>query len=336
MVVDLLSLAREDSAPHIRDMALAGVALVGAESILALTPIAIKQSPLDPIAAIWSRIGSSAILGWLLTGDRSLAVGERVGAAALGHINLLHIASSYEAFRNLPAGQAMSLLYTYPLWNLVFSAVFNNEKIQAREYGAMSVAALGSLLLNQDPGHTAEAALGRKPRAGWGIFMGLLMALTESGMHAILRAMNWKDAAKSVWVVNGSAAGWLAAFLGLDWVLDTVGVSTDTGVGHTKTRLPKSTWFDAFWLTAFHGISMFSGYWLRFFAVPRLSVVTYSILSYAGLLASYLFGLVFLGERPGWISVAGMVLILVSGLALQFFNPAEETPTQAEKKEPMP
>ncbi len=317
-------------------MALAGAALVSAESILALTPIAIKQSPLDPIAAIWSRIGSSAVLGWLLTGDRSLPASERAGAVALGHINLLHIASSYEAFRNLPAGQAMSLLYTYPLWNLVFSAVFNNEKIQPREYGAMSVAALGSILLNQDPGHTAESALGRKPRSGWGIMMGLLMALTESGMHAILRAMNWRDAAKSVWVVNGSAAGWLAAFLGLDWVLDTVGISTETGIGHIKTRQPKSTWFDAFWLTAFHAISMFSGYWLRFFAVPRLSVVTYSILSYAGLLASYLFGLVFLGERPGWISLIGMALILVSGIALQFFAPKDEKPTPTEKKEPMP
>ena len=318
-------------------MAFAGAALVGAESILALTPIAIKQTPLDPISAIWSRVGSSAVLGWLLTGDRSLPRSEWAGATALGHVNLLHIASSYEAFRNLPAGQAMSLLYTYPLWNLVFGSVFGGEKIQAREYGMISLAALGSLLLNQDPGPVAESALGRKPRAGWGIFMGLLMALTESGMHTLLRGLNWKDAAKSVWVVNGSAAGWLGAFLGADWLLDTLGISTDTGVGHSGTVKKKAgaTWMDAFWLTAFHSISMFSGYWLRFYAVPRLSVVTYSILSYAGLLASYLFGLVFLGERPGWISLLGMVLILVSGLILQFLTPKEDGPTPTEKKNPM-
>jgi len=319
-------------------MALAAASLVSAESILALTPIAIKQSPLDPISAIWSRIGSSAVLGWLITGDRSLPRSEWIGAAALGHVNLLHIASSYEAFRNLPAGQAMSLLYTYPLWNLVFSAIFNNEPIQPREYGMISVAALGSLLLNQDPGPVAESALGNKPRAGWGIFMGLLMALTESGMHALLRGLNWKDAAKSVWVVNGSAAGWLRAFLGADWLLDALGISTDTGLGHNGAKKKeKSTWFDAFWLTAFHSVSMFSGYWLRFYAVPRLSVVTYSILSYAGLLASYLFGMLFLGERPGWMSLLGMLLILASGVVLQFLAPKEvETPTPTEKKNPMP
>jgi drug/metabolite transporter (DMT)-like permease len=305
-------------------MAFAGAALVSAESILALTPIAIKQSPLDPVAAIWSRIGSSAVLGWLLTGDRTLPPSERVGATALGHLNLLHIASSYEAFRNLPAGQAMSLLYTYPLWNLVLGAVFAGEKILPHVYGTMTMAAVGSMLLNQNPGPVAESALGRKPRTKWGVAMGLLMALTESGMHTILRTMGWTDAAKSVWVVNGSAAGWLAGFLGLDWILDQAGISTDTGVGHIESTKKKSdsTWFDAFWLTAFHSISLFSGYWLRFYAVPRLSVVTYSILSYAGLLASYFFGMLFLGERPGLISLFGMSLILISGVLLQFLNPA--------------
>jgi drug/metabolite transporter (DMT)-like permease len=301
---------------------MAGAALVGAESILALTPIAIKQTPLDPISAIWSRVGSSAVLGWLLASDRGLARSEWVGAAALGHVNLLHIASSYEAFRNLPAGQAMSLLYTYPLWNMVLGALFGGEKFAARDYGMITLAAIGSLLLNQDPGPVAESGLGRKPRAGWGIAMGLLMALTESAMHTILRGLDWKDAAKSVWVVNGSAAGWLGGFLGLDWILDLMGISTESGVGHLpkneSKKNGKATWFDAVWLTAFHSISMFGGYWLRFYAVPRLSVVTYSILSYAGLLASYLFGLVFLGERPGWISLLGMLLILASGLVLQF------------------
>ena len=307
-------------------MAFAGAALVGAESILALTPIAIKQTPLDPISAIWSRIGSSAVLGWLITGDRSLPRSEWAGATALGHVNLLHIASSYEAFRNLPAGQAMSLLYTYPLWNLVFGAFFGGEKIKLREYGTITLAAIGSLLLNQDPGPVAESGLGRKPRAGWGVAMGLLMAFTESAMHTILRGLGWKDAAKSVWVVNGSAAGWLGGFLGLDWILDMMGISTETGVGHLPHEAKKksSTWLDAFWLTAFHSISLFSGYWLRFYAVPRLSVVTYSILSYAGLLASYIFGLVFLGERPGWISLLGMALILASGIILQVLTPATE------------
>ena len=298
-------------------MSLAGAALIGAESILALTPIAIKKTPLDPISAIWSRVLSTAALGYLLTGDRTLPRGEWAGFAALGGTNLLHIASSYEAFRNLQAGQAMSLLYTYPLWNLVFGSLFGGEQIRAREFGFMAVAAAGSIMLNMDPGTTAGAAStpGRKPDTAWGIFTGLIMALSESGMHTLLRGLGWTDPAKSVWVVNSSAALWLGGAIGFQQLL---------GDQDPKMGLRSGTWLDAAWLTAFHGVSMFSGYWLRFYAVPRLSVVTYSILSYAGLLAAYLFGLVFLGERPGWMSLVGAAMIVISGLLLQTGPKKEE------------
>jgi drug/metabolite transporter (DMT)-like permease len=70
-------------------------------------------------------------------------------------------------------------------------------------------------------------------------------------------------------------------------------------------------------LTAFHAVTMFSGYWLRFYAVPRLSTVTYSILSYAGLLASYLFGYLFMKEQPGWMTLLGTLIIVGAGLALK-------------------
>ena len=303
----------------------AAAALVGAESILALTPIAIKKTPLDPVSAIWSRVLSSAVLGYGITSDRTLKGKEWFGATALGNLNLLHIASSYESFRNLPAGQAMSLLYTYPLWNLVFGSLFGGEKIGGRAFGLMALAAIGSLLLNTDPGAAAEAAITRKPNQAWGVFMGLIMAMTESGMHTTLKGLGWRDPAKSVWVVNSAAAVWLAGALGLQSLLD----GRHTGpVGITS-----GSWGDAAALTAFHAVTMFSGYWLRFFAIPRLSTVTYSILSYAGLISAYLFGLVFLGERPGWVSLGGAVLILISGILLQM-SPTEaaaETATTAEK-----
>jgi drug/metabolite transporter (DMT)-like permease len=303
----------------------AATALVGAESILALTPIAIKKTPLDHMSAIWSRTLSSAVLGYGLAGDRSLPRKEWAGAAALGNANLLHIASSYESFRHLPAGQAMSLLYTYPLWNLVFGSLFGGERISVREYGFMALAAVGSLLLNTDPGPVAEGTTVRNPRTGWGIAMGLVMALTESAMHTLLKGLDWRDPAKSVWVVNSSASVWLAGALGLQSLWN--GGFEGPGVARG------GTWWDTVLLTAFHSFSMFSGYWLRFYAVPRLSVVAYSILSYAGLLAAYFFGLVFLGERPGWLSLAGAALILVSGILLQTAAPTEESKAEKETKD---
>jgi len=289
---------------------MAAVALVAAESILALTPVVIKKTPLDPISTIWSRILSSAAIGSVLVKDKSMNRKEWIGAGALGYTNLLHIASSYESFRHLAAGQAMSLLYTYPLWILVFEALFRDEQIKASEYGLIGAATVGSLLLNLDPGHVqpAVSSVDGKVSKPWGILMGLVMAITEAGMHTILKGLNWLDPAKSVFVVNASAGFWLAGFLGLQSLI---------GDAEFSVGLRSGTWVDAAWLTAFHGITLFSGYWLRFYAVPRLSAVTYSILSYAGLVAAYVFGLTILGERPSWMSLIGAAIILSSGYLLQ-------------------
>lgn len=301
----------------------AGAAIVTAESLLALTPIAIKSIPLDPLSAVWSRILTSAALGAFLADSRQFKMRELTSAASLGALNLAHIASSYESFRHLPAGQAMSLLYTYPLWNLILGAVVRMEEIPSQTYFWMAMATAGSVLLNVDPGRTATpASTSAKPDKIWGLGMGLLMALTESGMFTITKMIGWEDPAKSVWVLNASAGLWLTlatllglvnfpAFLGF---LDFLGpppplIRKSQGKGITLEMTA---------LTAFHAIVLFAGYWLRFYAIPRLSTVTYSILSYSGLLAAYFYGLMFMGERPGWISVAGAAIIVFSGLMIEW------------------
>ena len=286
--------------------AAAAAALVSAESILALTPIAIKKTPLDPTSAVWSRLLTSAAIGYAVSGSHTVAPAEMARAAALGYTNLMHVTSSYESFRNLPAGQAMSLLYTYPFWNLLLASLFLNETIRPFQFLSMAAASVGSILLNLDPGIAAPTAIGRKANPQWGVFMGLLMALTESGMFVLLKGLGWMDPAKSVWVVNAGAAAWFGLALFVQEIL-----KDGTSEAHMT-----GTWWDAAALTAFHGISHFSGYWLRFYAVPRLSTVTYSILSYAGLLAAYLFGLVFVKETPGWMSVIGAAVIVGSGIIL--------------------
>jgi drug/metabolite transporter (DMT)-like permease len=203
----------------------------------------------------------------------------------------------------------MSLLYTYPLWNLIFANFFRDEKIKRSEYGLIGLATVGSILLNMDPGMAAPTALGRTANSSWGLLTGIVMALTESGMVTILKALDWRDPAKSVWVVNTSATLWIGAILFIQELF--------IDGPNTPAILRHGTWWDAILLTAFHSLTIFSGYWLRFYAVPRLSSVTYAILSYAGLFASYLFGLLILKETPGWMSLVGAAIIVASGLALQ-------------------
>jgi drug/metabolite transporter (DMT)-like permease len=304
----------------------AGAAIVTAESLLALTPIAIKSIPLDPLSAVWSRILTSAALGAFLADSRQFKMRELTSAASLGALNLAHIASSYESFRHLPAGQAMSLLYTYPLWNLILGAVVRMEAIPSQTYFWMATATAGSVLLNVDPGRTATPAISSvKPDRFWGLGMGLLMALTESGMFTLTKMIGWTDAAKLVWVLNASAGIWLtlATLLGLVNFPPFLGFLGFLGDGPQLRPPPKnqkSQWItmEMAALTAFHAVVLFAGYWLRFYAIPRLSTVTYSILSYSGLLAAYFYGLMFMGERPGWISAAGAAIIVFSGLMIEW------------------
>ena len=233
---------------------------------------------------------------------------ELTSTATLGALNLAHIASSYESFRHLPAGQAMSLLYTYPLWNLILGAVVRMEAIPSQTYFWMAMATAGSVLLNVDPGRTATPATPSiKPDKVWGVGMGLLMALTESGMFTVTKMLGWTDAAKSVWILNASAGAWLA----IATLLGLVEVPSWGSKGSNITVEMAA-------LTVFHAFVLFSGYWLRFYAIPRLSTVTYSILSYSGLLAAYFYGLIFMGERPGWISVAGAAAIVLSGFMIEW------------------
>ena len=309
---------------------LASTALVSAESILALTPIVIKKTAVDAAFAIWSRILSSATLGYLLSSDREIQMSEFGSSVALGFANLVHISSSYESFRHLPTGQAMSLLYTYPLWNLVLMSIFGGERIEPRKYLFIGLATAGSFLLNTDPGTAVQTHLVKSPNASWGIFMGLLMAFSESSMVVLLKLIGWRDPAKSVFVVNSSSSVQMALFLIAKSLVDfSSSASASSSSASSALAIPSvvkvgATWWDAIGITAFHSISMFSGYWLRYYAVPRLSTVTYAILSYAGLIASYLFGILFLKEVPGWISIFGAALIVLSGLALQFSDLSEE------------
>ena len=302
-------------------MSLAGTALVGAETLLALTPIAIKKTPLDPVSALCSRSLSNAVLGYMLAGSGSLptSLQELTSSGALGVTNLIHIASSYEAFRHLPAGQAMSLLYTYPLWNLVFMNVVGGEKIPLTSFAFIGLATAGAFLLNMDPGLATPTALIKTANPSWGLFMGLLMAISESTMVVLLKLIGWRDPAKSVFIVNAGASVWLGALLLISEVFGST-----LGLFGSQTSKWNGTWWDAALLTIFHSVTLFGGYWLRYYAVPRLSTVTYAMLSYAGLIASYLFGILFVKETPGWISVAGAALILVSGLCLQIYSPGDK------------
>ena len=60
----------------------------------------------------------------------------------------------------------------------------------------------------------------------------------------------------------------------------------------------------------------FVGYFLRFYAIPRVDTLVFTLLSLIGVVASYMWGFAFLTEIPTSMGVLGSLLIsLAAGLA---------------------
>jgi hypothetical protein len=69
-------------------------------------------------------------------------------------------------------------------------------------------------------------------------------------------------------------------------------------------------------IALFNALVGFNGYALRFFLIPRVSTVVYSVLSFFGVVSAYGLGWLFQGEVPTLTQVAGAVAIVIANGAL--------------------
>jgi len=225
----------------------------------------------------------------------SLLTGE---TAAAGLLNLLHVASSYIAFDKLPAGNAMALFYTYPVWNILGSAAVFGETIPMKTIPMILVALVGAILL-------------AKPETShWniiGIVCALLAALTETGIYLWFKQK--KESSDEPFTKMAQMYG----SSGLLWILGTVVMLAVGFIGMDVFRI-SGTGLGA--IVTFNTILGFVGYALRFYLVPRVPTVVYSALSFFGIVSAYLLGILFLKEVPTMTQMAGAVAIIFANTVL--------------------
>ena len=91
--------------------------------------------------------------------------------------------------------------------------------------------------------------------------------------------------------------------------LYTAGVAL-LGVGAASTGTPidfrGSVWLP---MLLFNIVVGFVGYCLRFYAIPLVPTVIFSLLTFIGILASFGWGYLFVGEVPSTISAIGAAVI---------------------------
>ena len=272
------------------------------ETTLALYPILIKTIPTEITTQILWRFITFSIMAYTFSTSSDLvktwgsleAVGKSLG---LGALTLSHVASSYYAFQELSAGSSMSLFYTYPFWIFLGASVFYGESVQLSDILLLGIAFVGTSLI------AYGSQQDEKREDTWkGILSGLVSAFTEAAMYFAVREAERPNPFFSVLQLYPGALAFLVPFLLF------------------KNHVPESRPNVISSLFAFNSIVGFFGYALRFYLIPRIPTIVFSVLSFFGVLASFLWGAIFVNEKPNALTVAGASLIVLSSAGLTFLK----------------
>jgi drug/metabolite transporter (DMT)-like permease len=268
------------------------------EVVLSSYPILIKKIPASVSLQTGIRMISFTLLAALagaVSGTPILA-GSTVGnVLGPGILNLLHVGSSYSAFEALPAGNAMSIFYTYPVMNILGAAIAFKEKIPAKSLPWMGLAVVGALLLSQPT------------KSNWtlfGVVAAFVAALTETGIYLWFRKTGAEEKDPQPWptmtrMYGGSALLWIVGIL-----LGVLGIGRFGGSSAISS------------MVLFNSFIGFVGYALRFFTIPYISTVAFSSISFFGIVAAYLLGWIFVGEIPSILQGVGAACIVIANAFL--------------------
>jgi drug/metabolite transporter (DMT)-like permease len=237
----------------------------------------------------------------------------------LGLLNLVHVGTSYIAFANLIPGLAISLFYLYPIFNIIAGNIFFNEKLSPYIGTILVLAFIGTILIatSADTDNTNKAVegaveetkagidtiegyVGKGTRTGTiiGILAALAAALTETMIFVFIK---YHPHNSPFYAIHNLYPAGLLFLLGSGLI------------GQWKSPVNIDTSYKNWGaLIGFNALLGFTGYSSRFFSMPRLSSAIFSILSFVGVLASFLWGLLFLGKKSTMGGFVGGLLIASS------------------------
>lgn len=277
--------------------------VVFSEIILASYPILIKWVPTNLFTQIVSRMSVYGCLAFLLLLGKPKELGSvsLSGLAGGGLLNLAHVAASYKAFSDLPAGNAMAIFYAFPVWNILGAWLLLGEKIPMDSVPWIVLAFIGMLMIAQPDVGTLLTM--DKPFA---TFCAVMSGMTESAIYFFFKLMGKEEGTfKGMFELYGGSFFWLLP------------VILGSSFGDIKS-LPKVDFSWKIWapMLLFNVFVGFTGYAMRFSAIPMVSTVIFSVLNLFGIVAAYVFGYIFEGEKPSWTALGGAIAIMVANGAL--------------------
>ena len=252
-----------------------------------------------------------------------------VDSLLLAVVNLSHIFFSYEGFRHLDSGVSFAIFNTYPIMILIIASSFGTlANITKSDYVKYLLVLAGLAFFiygnfaeskententeRNEPKVATESFSSEdkkedngnpeNPHFLYGLAMILLAAFTEALIYFLVRRVKTENHWNHVFI-----SYFLGAVAMTAYVFYADGFSA-AKVAETlnQTRVGVAT--------ALNGFIGSVGYFLRFYASYNLEASVFAILSYFGIIMSYVYGIAFNNESLTLPKVLGTLCIVGSQL----------------------
>lgn len=202
----------------------------------------------------------------------------------LGLINLLHIYSSYKGFELLESGISYTLFYTYPIFILLLTGTPLHFSI--------FISLLGVFILTYK-----EFSNGISYK---GLFMILIASFTEALIYLYINKIPTKN-------------NWNHLFLTYLYgtIIITFYFIYKQYYSNQPFKINKLQNKNILLSLIINSIIGSLGYYLRFYATTRLNPFIYAILSYFGILMSFIYGIIFNNENITLQKIMGSIFIFL-------------------------
>ena len=275
------------------------------EVILASYPILIKSVDTNLWTQVFVRnLVYTSIAAFILGfGKQGFSDVSLMNTSGGGLLNLFHVGVSYKAFSDLPAGNAMAIFYAYPIWNLIGAYFIFNERIPWYQMPWIVLALAGMLMIAQPNVGTLLNA--EKPL---GLLAAVFSGITESMIYFFFRLLGNKQTTfRGMFELYGGSLAWMVPVVGLASLFANANTSLPQLDLSTKSWVP---------MILFNALVGFIGYSMRFAAIPYVSTMIFSVLSFFGIVAAFVFGYLFEGEKPSVLAAGGSLAILIANIAI--------------------
>ena len=309
------------------------------ESLLSLYPIFVKKIGISMTLQMWTRTIAYVLIAAIFV-DWSFLKSAifSVDSLLLAIVNLSHIFFSYEGFRHLDSGVSFAIFNTYPIMIIILEVLrtSGSNGTLAGFFGTLShitksdyskyllvLAGLAFFIYgnfaenaeskenteSKEPKVATESFKDKKdngnpenPHFLYGLAMILLAAFTEALIYFLVRRVKTENHWNHVFISYFLGAVAMTAYV---FYADGFSVSK---VAETlnKTRVGVAT--------ALNGFIGSVGYFLRFYASYNLEASMFAILSYFGIIMSYVYGIAFNNESLTLPKVLGTLCIVGSQL----------------------